>query len=216
MPLREGQLQQQRDYIRQNPRSRLLRSNNRVWLQTKRASIGTALSLTALRGFLQRECAPWQITAEIWTKVEGHLLNAGDKVSCDSYGNLGLLERSLLPVVCHRRDRALFERQKARCLEAARAGAVLVSARIAKGEQEIMDAAIAEGWPVVLIADNGMPDIYHPSTARLALCAAGRLLIVTPWRYAYRSADDSIYVAACKTMNCLAQALCRTRDDWWR
>lgn len=70
-----------------------------------------------------------------------------------------------LPVVCHRRDKARFAEQKARCLEEAQAGTLLVSPRIAKGEQEIIGEAIT--------------------------------------------------VPECKTMNCVAQALCRTKEDWW-
>ena len=93
---------------------------------------------------------------------------------------------------------------------------MLVSARIAPGEQDIMDAAMAAGLPVVLIIDNGMPEIYHPSAERIALCLEGRLLLVTPWQYQYRSTEDGITVAECKAMNCVAQALCRTRDDWWK
>ena len=27
---------------------------------------------------------------------------------------------------------------------------------------------------------------------------------------------NAISVAECKTMNCIAQALCRKRDDWWK
>lgn len=84
---------------------------------------------------------------------------------CDSYGDRALLQRRLLPVVCHRRDKARLEEQKTRCLEEAAAGAVLVS---------------------------------------------------PPWRYRYRPKGEAITVAECKTMNCIAQALCRQKDDWWK
>lgn len=43
-----------------------------------------------------------------------------------------------------------------------------------------------------------------------------RLLIVTPWRYRYRGRQEAISVPECKTMNCLAQAICRTKDSWWK
>ena len=39
---------------------------------------------------------------------------------------------------------------------------------------------------------------------------------MTPWRYHYRPKGESITVPECKTMNCVAQALCRTKDDWWK
>jgi hypothetical protein len=68
----------------------------------------------------------------------------------------------------------------------------------------------------VLIADNGFSERYHPSQQRFTHCAEGRMLLVTPWQYQYRGKDDSFSVAFCKTMNCVAQALCRLRDDWWK
>ena len=218
-PLREGQLEQQRRYIHNNPRSRLLRSSDRQRLQTQRGGIDTAVTLPALRGYLQRECHPSQITDETWRLLSSRLLTTTHEkpfIICDSYGDRQLLQRRLLPVVCHRKDAGLFELQKQRCLEAAAADAVLVSGRIAKGEQDIIDTALSRGFPVIIIADNGFPELYHPSERRILLCSEGLLLMVTPWLYRYRRADEGISVAECKTMNCIAQALCRTRDDWWK
>ena len=100
-------------------------------------------------------------------------------------------------------------------MAAAAAGAVLVSARIAKGEQDIIDTAISQGFPVVTIEDNGFPELYHPSEQRTNLCNDNKLLIVTPWQYRYRRVGESITLAECKAMNCIVQALCRTKDSWW-
>ena len=285
MPVTAEQLATQRQYIKDNPRSRLLRSLNRAWLSTQRGAVSTALTVSALRGYLVRECPPSLATAEALSANERRLLVApggetaghaatmntgtaghtatmntgtaghtatmdtgtaghtatmntgtaghaatmntgtaghavargGAFIVCDSYGNGGLLTgRGLLPVVCHRKDKALFAQQKARCLEMAAQGAVLVSARIAKGEQEIIDEAVSHGFPVIIIADNGFPERYHPSTERIALCAAGRLLLITPWQYQYRGKNEQVTVPFCKTMNCVAQALCRRKDSWWK
>lgn len=253
MPVDAEQLATQRAYIRGNPRSRLLRMSNRAWLQPRRRTVDTAVTLSALYGYLQRECgralvpgafeaiAERLIVGESGGEIARHRASSeeeaageiarhrensekeavgeersGGHVLCDSYGNAALLGRRLLPVVCHRRDAGLFATQKARCLAAAAEGAVLVSARIAKGEQEIMDAALLSGYPVVRIEDNGFLDIYHPSADRLDDCAASLLLLVTPWQYRFRGADEGVSVPFCKTMNCVAQALCRTRDDWWK
>lgn len=76
--------------------------------------------------------------------------------------------------------------------------------------------SITQHYPVILIADNGFPEIYHPSEARLQQCVANRLLLLTPWVYCYSPANEDITVAWCKAMNCFAQALCRTKDDWWK
>ena len=223
IPFDAAQLATQRAYIAGNPRSRLQRSSNRAWLTPQRSGIVTALTLPALRGFLQREHLPATCTPELLEELLSHLLLTADGtapsrslITNQSYGNRQLLARPLLPVVCHRADAARFQEQKQRCLEEAARGAVLVSARIAKGEQEIMDEAVNRGFSVILIPDNGFPDRYHPSAERQALCAEGRLLLITPWQYHYRRASENITVAVCKTMNCVAQALCRKKDNWWQ
>lgn len=85
-----------------------------------------------------------------------------------------------LPVVCHRKDARWQDQQLQRCLEAADGGAVMVSARIAQREQAMMAAVQEKGYPVVIIADYGFPEIYHPSEEMQDLCAAGRLLLLSP------------------------------------
>lgn len=216
IPLMPGQLETQRAYIHANPRNRLLRMNNPTTLKPQRKSIDTLVTPNALRGYLIREHALHQENTQMWQAIAGRLLTDNNHIVCDSYGNLQLSDNQLLPVVCHRKDKTSFAQQKQACLKAASNNAVLVSPRIAKGEQEIIDEAMAQGHPVILIADNGFPEIYHPSEARLQQCVANRLLLLTPWVYCYSPANEDITVAWCKAMNCFAQALCRTKDDWWK
>ena len=215
MPVDEEQLATQRAYIRANPRNRLMRMANREWLYPQRHTVDTAVSIQALKGYLQRECSR-QFSSDSFAAIEMRLLKNNSHVTCDSYGNLNLLNRRLLPVVCHRRDAGLFERQKARCLAEAASGAVLVSARIARGEQEILDQALLCGWSVIRIEDNGFTDIYHPSADRTDDCAAGHLLLLTPWSYQYVTQEGNITVSFCKTMNCISQAICKLKDTWWK
>lgn len=216
MPLKEGQLERQREYIRNNPRYRLMRKQNPKWLQPQRASVATALTPSALRGYLQRECGARLFNDEIWDALKHRLLIENNMISCDSYGSSQLLAARLLPVVCHRKDASLFEVQKSRCLAAAATGAVLVSACIAPGERDVIDTVIRQGYPVVTVEDNGFASLYHPSEHRMDLCFDRKLLIVSPWHYAYRRVGDTISVAECKAMNCIVQALCRTKDSWWK
>ena len=216
IPLKPGQLETQCTYIHVNPRNRLLRMNNPSILQPQRNSVDTLVTPNALRGYLVREHALPDNDAQMWQAIVERLLTDNNQIVCDSYGNLQLLDHQLLPVVCHRKDHPSFAQHKQACLNAAANGAILVSARIAKGEQEIIDETIAQGHSVILIADNGFPEIYHPSEARLQLCTANRLLLLTPWIYQYRTANEDITAAQCKAMNCIAQAVCRTKDDWWK
>lgn len=217
MPLRAGQLATQRAYIRANPRSRLLRMSNRAWLTAQRAAVGTRLTPSALRGYLSRECSDDDVSPLRLDPLMAHLLVGSDGfICCDSYGDRSLLERRLLPVVCHRKDKALRATQLRRCFDEAEKDAVLVSARIAQDEQAIVDAALEAGYPVVRVMPDGMADHYHPSEELTTLCAAGQLLLVTPWRYQHKPESEPITARECKTMNCVAQALCRLKDDWWK
>ena len=138
-------------------------------------------------------------------------------IACDSFGNRALLtERRCLPVVCHRKDAARFATQKARCLDEAAKGAVLISACISPKERKIIKECVYHGFPVIIIHDNGFPDRYHPSADRLDQCMAGRLLLISPWQYHYRGNTEQVTAPFCKAMNCVAQALCRTKDNWWK
>ena len=215
-PITPEQLDTQRAYIKANPRSRLLRSLQRATLTACRNGFTTALTPSALRGFLLRECLQKHATAEALDAIKCRLLLTDGKIALDTYGNRQLLNSKLLPVVCHRKDKSLFAQQKARCMEEAGNGAIMVSARISAGEQEIMNEMVNHGFPVIIIADNGFPERYHPSAVRLDLCATDRLLLVTPWQYQYRGKNEQVTIPFCKAMNCVAQALCRQKDDWWK
>ena len=216
IPLKPGQLETQRAYIHANPRNRLLRMNTPTVLKAQRQTIDTLVTPNALRGYLIREHALQDNDIEQWQAIVERLLIENNHIVCDSYGNLQLLDHPLLPVVCHRKDKQSIAQQKQASLTAAANGAILVSARIAKSEQDIIDDAIAQEYPIILIKDNGFPEIYHPSEARLHQCIDNRLLLLTPWNYHYRSTNEGITVAQCKTMNCIAQAICKTKDDWWK
>lgn len=215
-PITSEQLATQRAYIKGNPRSRLLRSTQRASLTACRMGYTTALTPSALRRYLQQECLPQHATPDALLAIECRLLLAGGKVALDTYGNRQLLNGRLLPVVCHRKDKVRFNEQKARCMEEAAQGAVLVSPRIAPGEQEIINEAVNHGYPVIIIADNGFSELYHPSAERIDQCAAGELLLVTPWKYLYRGKNEQITTPFCKAMNCVAQSICRLKDDWWK
>ena len=140
MPITAEQLNTQRAYINGNPRSRLLRTSQRATLMTCRGAYVSALTPAALRRFLQNVCLPQHATPEALAEIECRLLLArvpsgspagisSPFIALDAYGNRQLLNSRLLPVVCHYRDKARFAEQKARCLEEAAYGAVLVSPR---------------------------------------------------------------------------------------
>lgn len=87
-------------------------------------------------------------------------------------------------------------------------------------QRKVVDTLVTpsalRGYPIILIVDNGFPPIYHPSEARLSLCASNQLLLLSPWAFRYQHNNEEITVAECKAMNCIAQALCHKKDDWWK
>ena len=217
-----AKLEEKRFYIRNNPKTRLMRMCHRSRQTVIRQSIDTGISLPALHGYLRRECGPLA-TAERLADLDALLLVqysstwSKNTIHLDYYGEASIISATLLPVVCHRRDSRLFERQKVLLLDKAQQEkAVLVSARIAKGEQGIMDEALRTGAQTVRILLEGFPEKYHPSAAINELCAEGRMLLVSPWQWSYRYSGDTIDPILCKTLNCIAQALCRRKDSFWK
>lgn len=94
------------------------------------------VTLPALKDYLVKERALVENDTTTWKILKSRLMVDNLHITCDSYGPLALLSKRLLPVVCHRNDLRSFAKHKETCLTAAAEGAVLVSARIARGEQD--------------------------------------------------------------------------------
>lgn len=88
-------------------------------------------------------------------------------------------------------------------LEEARQGRVLIGAFISEAEKEIRDRAIEEGLPLILIEENGLPEMAKPSGMWFDYCADGRLLRMCPWPY---HTDERVVTREqCKAMNKMAE-----------
>lgn len=219
-----GVLENKRSYISANPRVLAIRRERRLF--PERAAVDTALSIPALHRYLRMVCPAACVSDEHLAALDQMLLvrpsdatgriAQAEHIFCDIFGSRSLLERPMLPLVCHRADGHLRGLQRQRCLEAAAAGSVIVSPCISPDEKEIFRAVLEAGHSAVLVLDNGFADRYHPAESSLRLCRDERLLIATPWKYRYVPKSDKIKTAYCKTMNCVAQSLCRTPDSWWK
>ncbi|MBR1713077.1 MAG: transposase [Alloprevotella sp.] len=131
----------------------------------------------------------------------GHIFSA--------IGNRFLLDRpERLQVQC---SRSLTEEQikelRLRFLAAARAGAVLVSPAISPGEKAIMNAAFAEGLPIIRLQENGFTDLAKPGGQLFEACAEGRLLILAPWEQ--HNEHRTITRGQCLTLNELSALICK-------
>ncbi len=123
-------------------------------------------------------------------------------------GNRFLLQRPLrLQVQCSRRlTEAEIEARKAWWLQQARAGAVLVSPCISRGEKAVMRAAFDEGLPLIVLHENGFADLAKPGGRRMEACARGQMLLLAPWAHHNERLD--IRRHQCLALNDMARSIC--------
>lgn len=108
-----------------------------------------------------------------------------------AFGALFLLKRAEKEqVFYHRRDSSTglfteqtedYKRERERQLAEARAGVVLVSPAISKGESLVINTAIKEGLPVIHLQKELIDRYWKPELRRFEACARGALLILSPW-----------------------------------
>lgn len=120
-----------------------------------------------------------------------------------------------LPLICHRNDAWQFEKQKGAIIQAARNGAVIVSAFISQKERDIKEQLETELLPLVEIIDNGITERYKPSGKDFFAMAENRLLQITPWNHVYQE-KTVVSREMCLTMNELTRLICGIEDDWWK
>ena len=139
-------------------------------------------------------------------RVQRGLIVAGQQFS--AIGNRFLLDSpARLQVQCSRRltDDEIAEKQ-AWWLQQARAGAVLVSPCISKGEKTVMRAAFSEGLPLIILQENGFADLAKPDGRRMEACGRGQLLILAPWEH--HNERLTIRRDQCMALNDLARMIC--------
>jgi len=65
---------------------------------------------------------------------------------------------------------------------------------------------LANSMIFILLTDNGFRDYYKPADMLFDACAAGRLLILSPWPY--DSGKRHISRADCMALNAIAEEIC--------
>ena len=136
--------------------------------------------------------------------------------SYDGVGNIALLHAERYDAVHVRRmwvsaaergdSQPLRDYMNSRVLDARR-GVVMVSPFISPHEKQVMQVLLAEQLPFILLADNGFRDYYKPTDALFDACAAGRLLILSPWQY--DQGKRHITRADCMALNAMAEEIAR-------
>ena len=135
--------------------------------------------------------------------------------SYDGVGNTMLLTaetyavvhvRNLMVKAADNGDAEPLRKYKNSCVLAARKGAVMVSPFISEHEKQVMQVLLREQLPFVYLADNGFRDYYKPADALFDACAAGRVLILSPWTY--DAGKRKISRADCMALNNMAEEIC--------
>ena len=139
--------------------------------------------------------------------------------SFDGVGNVALLHAEHYDVVHvrsvwvkaaeHGDSQTLRDYMNSRVIEA-RKGVVMVSPFISPQEKQVMQVLINEQHPFIVLADNGFRDYYKPSDALFDACAAGRVLILSPWPY--DAGKRHISRVDCVTLNNMAEEFCRAME----
>lgn len=133
-----------------------------------------------------------------------------------AFGNLFLLKNpDKLQVFFHRKNGERvpthltpeYEQEKARLLQRAEEGAVLVTPGISKGEQGVVAEALTGHLPLIILQKEPISEYWKPPQGRFYACAAGRLLILAPWEMD----GDSDY-ARFHSLNGLARDICLATD----
>jgi hypothetical protein len=135
--------------------------------------------------------------------------------SFDGVGNVALLHaehydvvhvRSIWVKAAELGDSQTLRDYKNGCVLKARKGVVMVSPFISTDEKQVMQVLINEQHPFIVLADNGFRDYYKPSDALFDACAAGRVLILSPWPY--DAGKRHVSRAECVALNGMAEEIC--------
>ena len=134
----------------------------------------------------------------------------------DGVGNVALLmaeqfdtvhvRNTMVKAAEHGDDKELRDYMNSRVLMA-RKGIVMVSPFISPQEKQVMQVLLKEQHPFIFLTDNGFRDYFKPTDALFEGCAAGRLLILSPWQY-----DDGkrhISRSECVALNAMAEEICK-------
>ena len=135
--------------------------------------------------------------------------------SYDGVGNVALLmEEAYAPVhvrhiwveKANHGDNQELRDYKNACVLKARRAVVMVSPFISPDEKQVMQVLLREQHPFILLTDNGFRDYYKPADMLFDACAAGRLLILSPWPY--DGGKRHITRADCVALNAMAEEIC--------
>ena len=145
-----------------------------------------------------------------------HMVELGG-VPCDALGNRELLSRPRLQQVqvTRRLPQEALPRVVEDYVSLARDGAVLVSPFVSPGEVAVKERLLAEGLPLVKVVRRGFTSYSKPGGELFEACAAGRVLLVSPWEHSNRF--EELRREKCLAMNDFCSLFCTAAPlEAWR
>ena len=161
-----------------------------------------------LRARIRQEC-PHLMERQL------HLWIAGREYA--AFGNLFLLKYPIKEqVFFHRKDPSTgkptelteaYAHDRDRLLKVAEEGTVLVTPGISTGEKLVVEAALDNQLPLIILQKEHIGEYWKPSRRRFYACATGYLLLLSPWQVD----GDSDY-SRFHHLNDLAGEICAATD----
>ncbi len=127
---------------------------------------------------------------------------------CDAIGNAFLAElpNKLLIQISRRATPGEIEAKIGEALLFGNRGGAIVSGCISPGEQAVARAVREAGLPLIAIVPRGFGPYFKPSGAYFDACAAGKLLMLSP--FPQISKHDKLTRERCFGINAVAAAIC--------
>ena len=217
-PITAEQVEIKRSYIRNQARKRLIQGDKHTCFIKHRQQHSRNWTLERAVKAIDNDryfCLNKERADQAKKKISARLNVDSQGICIDYIGNRALLAARLkLPLICHRADERLFDKQKKAVINAARKGAVIVSAFISPKEREIKELLMTELLPFVEIMDNGFAERYKPVGKSFYALAENRLTQITCWNYQYQK-EVIVSREMCMVMNEVVRIIARKDEGWW-
>ena len=118
--------------------------------------------------------------------------------------------RNVMVKAAEQGDAEPLRNYKNSCVVAARQGTIMVSPFISTDEKQVVQVLLREERPFICLTDNGFRDYYKPADSLFDACAAGRVLILSPWPY--DAGKRHISRADCVALNEMAEEICNSLE----
>jgi len=188
--MRDGQLENWKNYLRSNPYRWLVRHSNPELMQRSLCIVIGGIRYGAFGNFMLLR-HPEKV------QVFFHRKMMDDRMTPDIQGQHGQPIATELTL--------FWQREHERLIEAAEQGDVLVTPGISECEKRIKNECLQERYRLIHIQDKPIGQCWKPEKSRFEACAAGTLLILAPWQEDLKGDTD---YDRFHNLNALASTIC--------